>query len=448
MAKKQKSKLLAMALCASVMTGIYASPVFAGDATDSSVLGQGVSIEVGKFGDPDSNKGLYVYYTGGNVETEYRVGGTLEISSANLVNALEGNTFENLTIKNLDTTNLTVGGKTINLSQLADVDLSNVAGIERIGTGVPGEGVTTIEKTLSVDKWGLKVLDENGESVAYINSTTGGITAAKDNFHVYSDGTIDTQGQIVAANGKFHVYSEGQIEGTALSLMNNGAQNVLIDNSGTARFGAVDGNNVRIENGVLYVNRNNEQVAALGENGLTLTSSNDIRATLDAEQIANLNSTIKEGGVVDAKELNVTGATGGLYVKDVTNNDGVTGTMIYTKAADGKTNTMWIDPNTGNLNTVGSIGVGSNLAQPVTQINGIADANGDGIGDINVGISYNKDGSVAGKKINLDASTGNINLVDGAKVDGVDVSELSKNVGDIGADLGDNGRLGGITRTD
>ena len=132
MAKKQKSKLLAMALCASVMTGIYASPVFAGDATDSSVLGQGVSIEVGKFGDPDSNKGLYVYYTGGEVEAEYRVGGTLEISSANLVNALEGNTFENLTIKNLDTTNLTVGGKTINLSQFADVDLSNVAGIENL----------------------------------------------------------------------------------------------------------------------------------------------------------------------------------------------------------------------------------------------------------------------------------------------------------------------------
>lgn len=291
----------------------------------------------------------------------------------------------------------------------APVMADNTAGIVRSGE------TTTIENTVSVDKWGLKVLDKNGKTVAYVNSTNGGINAAK---------------------GKFHVYSDGGIAGTSLSLWDNNAQNVLIDNTGMARFGAKAGNNVRIENGVLYVNRNNEQLVALGENGLTLTSGdsisgNYIRATLDAEQIANLNSTIKEGGVVDAKELNVTGATGGLYVKDVTNNDGVTGTMIYTKAADGKTNTMWIDPNTGNLNTVGSIGVGSNLAQPVTQINGIADANGDGIGDINVGISYNKDGSVAGKKINLDASTGNINLVDGAKVDGVDVSKLSTAAADI-----------------
>ena len=276
-------------------------------------------------------------------------------------------------------------------------------------------------------------MDENGETVASINSTKGGINAAK---------------------GKFNVYSNGGIAGTSLSLLDdNKAQNVLIDNTGMARFGDEDGANVRVENGVLYVHRNGRQVAALSENGLTLTSGdsisgNYIRATLDAEQIANLNNTVKAGGVVDAKELNVTGAAGGLYVKDVTNENGITGTMIYTKAADGKTNTMWIDPNTGNLNTVGSIGVGSNLAKPVTQINGIADANGDGVGDINVGISYNEDGSVAGKKINLDASTGDINLVDGAKVDGVDVSELSKNVGDIGADLGDNGRLGGITRTD
>ena len=300
----------------------------------------------------------------------------------------------------------------IDVSEMAD----NTEGIVRLGE------TTTIEKTVSADKWGLKVLNENGETVASINSTNGGINAA---------------------NGKFHVYSEGQIEGTALSLMNNGAQNVYIDNSGTARFGAVDGNNVRVEDGVLTVNRNSGQVAALSENGLTLTSSNDIRATLNAEQIANLNSTIKEGSVVDAKELNVTGATGGLYVKDVTNDDDVTGTMIYTKAADGKTNTMWIDPNTGNLSTVGTIGVGFANGlnnQPTTIL--------DKTGDINVGISYNADGSVAGQKINLDAETGNITLADKATVDGVDVSELSKNVGDIGADLGDNGRLGGITRTD
>lgn len=162
--------------------------------------------------------------------------------------------------------------------QVGDID-GNVAGIKRNnGNLAYGEGSTTIEKTVSVDKWGLKVLDENGKTVASINSTNGGINAA---------------------NGKFHVYSEGQIEGTALSLnANDGAQNVYIDNSGTARFGAVDGNNVRVEDGVLTVNRNSGQVAALSENGLTLTSSNDIRATLNAEQIANLNNVVQEDGNV------------------------------------------------------------------------------------------------------------------------------------------------------
>lgn len=156
----------------------------------------------------------------------------------------------------------------IDVSEMAD----NTEGIVRLGE------TTTIEKTVSADKWGLKVLDENGKTVASINSTNGGINAA---------------------NGKFHVYSEGQIEGTALSLnANDGAQNVYIDNSGTARFGAVDGNNVRVEDGVLTVNRNSGQVAALSENGLTLTSSNDIRATLNAEQIANLNNVVQEDGNV------------------------------------------------------------------------------------------------------------------------------------------------------
>ena len=156
----------------------------------------------------------------------------------------------------------------IDVSEMAD----NTEGIVRLGE------TTTIEKTVSADKWGLKVLDENGKTVASINSTNGGINAA---------------------NGKFHVYSEGQIEGTALSLnANDGAQNVYIDNSGTARFGAVDGNNVRVEDGVLTVNRNSGQVAALSENGLTLTSSKDIRATLNAEQIANLNNVVQEDGNV------------------------------------------------------------------------------------------------------------------------------------------------------
>ncbi len=448
MAKSKKSKILAMALCASVMTGIYAAPVMADNVNasfDSSsgnivfkIAGDTYTINkdditkaiernrIHSNGSVTANAGFIArsgYYAIVG-DTQYAMLANKEYFALGddlRMNAQDNEKRASFYVDNA-TGNVTTKGDVTTLNDDGTVNYSlNTIGANTAGIVRSGE-TTTIEKTVSVDKWGLKVLDENGKTVASINSTNGGINAAND---------------------KFHVWSDGAIEGTALSLKNNGAQNVYIGNSGTARFGAEDGNNVRIENGVLYVNRNNEQLAALGENGLTLTSSNDIRATLDAEQIANLNSTIKEGGVVDAKELNVTGDTGGLYVKDVTNENGITGTMIYTKAADGKTNTMWIDPNTGNLSTVGTIGVGFANGlnnQPTTIL--------DKTGDINVGISYNADGSVAGQKINLDAETGNITLADKATVDGVDVSELSKNVGDISADLGDNGRLGGITRTD
>ena len=61
----------------------------------------------------------------------------------------------------------------------------------------------------------------------------------------------------------------------------NKAQNVLIDNTGMARFGDEDGANVRVENGVLYVHRNGRQVAALSENGLTLTGGGALIRGLD-----------------------------------------------------------------------------------------------------------------------------------------------------------------------
>ena len=485
-----------MALCASVMAGIYASPVLAG-TIDVNTENGGLNVTINSNGD-FPNDGIYLDRTNPD---DLKITGMFSVSADQLAMAIKGTDIDvsSVTAKELNVAGASGGlyvrdvddGKTMIYTKAADADGTNTVWIDpengnistvgTIGVGfanglnnqpttildktgdinvgisynadgsVAGQKInldaetgnitladkatvdgvdvseladntagivrlgetTTIENTVSVDKWGLKVLDENGKTVADINSTTGGINAAK---------------------GKFHVWSDGAIEGTALSLKNNGAQNVYIGNSGTARFGAEDGNNVRIENGVLYVYRNNEQLAVLGENGLTLTSSNNIRATLDAEQIANLNSTIKEGGVVDAKELNVAGASGGLYVRDV--DDGKT--MIYTKAADADgTNTVWIDPENGNISTVGTIGVGFANGlnnQPTTIL--------DKTGDINVGISYNADGSVAGQKINLDAETGNITLADKATVDGVDVSELASNFNTT------NANVGGITRTE
>ena len=304
---------------------------------------------------------------------------------------------------------------------------ANTAGIVRLGE------TTTIENTVSVDKWGLKVLDETGKTVADINSTTGGINAA---------------------NGKFHVYREGQIEGTALSLMNNGAQNVLIDNSGTARFGDKDGANVRVEDGVLTVNRSSGQVAALSENGLTLTSSNDIRATLNAEQIANLNNVVQEDG-------NVVGTT----VKTTSGAD--------LDVVDGRTQNMWADEHqtkfSHSVNVEGSFSSGNGAvslkgnwgqeasielrdaennvyaltATKLGTINDVIDDNGNVTANrVTVGNTVVTGSSVTTNYLLADEGEIGSVMISGGLVDGVDVSSLGQ------AFDSETGVIGGITRTD
>lgn len=377
-----------MALCASVMAGIYASPVMAAPikVSGSSTL----EIQGGK---------------------EYTItSGTLNLDGDGIAEALNGKNI------NLDTGSLIINNQNIG---------NSVAAIRRVVNKDTGMSATYLEETVKAHSaFGLQVLDEYGKAVATIsrNGTgefNGPLTANKSLTAL----DVDSKAKSVLGVSGVQLYNS------------DGTNKVNITNSGVSRFGSFDETNVRIEGGALKIMAPNNEpdaavsgplVAQLSEDGLTLVDAGRKYSTLTAAQLANLNSTIKEGGVVDANELNVSGETGGLYVKDVTNDDDVTGTMIYTKAADGKTNTMWIDPNTGNLSTVGTIGVGFANGlnnQPTTIL--------DKTGDINVGISYNADGSVAGQKINLDAETGNITLADTATVDGVDVSKLSTAATDI-----------------
>lgn len=99
---------------------------------------------------------------------------------------------------------------------------------------------------------------------------------------------------------------------------------------------------------------------------------------------------LKDGGV-NASSMSVTGKTGSLNVQDI---DGHS-TMIYTKAADG-TNTIWIDPATGNISTNGTLQVGGGVAgkKPSVTIDGAT-------GSIQVG----KDGT---EKFAVDGETGNV----------------------------------------
>lgn len=358
MAKSKKSKILAMALCASVMTGIYAAPVMAADITveKGSTL-NGVTIS------PNS--------------TDYTItSGTLKLDGTDIANALKD--------KNI---NLGTGSLIINKQNIGN----SVAAIRRV---VGKMSATYLEETVKAHSaFGLQVLDENGGAVATISRGGSGTF----------NGTVTTQD--VNSNAHSVLSSAG------LQLYNaDGTSKVNITNSGASRFGSFDETNVRIEGGALKIMAANDAavsgplVAQLSEAGLTLVDDERKYSTLTAAQLANLNSTIKEGGVVDANELNVSGATGGLYIKDVTNEDSETGTMIFAGPSQDGDSTLRIDPKNGNLSTKGTIGVADNNWHTVTQIQG----SGENIGDIAVGIQYDGDGNITGQNIVLDASTGDV----------------------------------------
>lgn len=254
MAKNKKSKILAMALCASVMAGIYASPVMAKEFpldSNSSVTTE-TTISTGGYtqnevrvniSDGISSDTIGTFYSS-EEEAGFKTDYTMTASTFTL--EAFGETWASLTVDGLTYTNRTTLN---NVSLTADgLTFSNLNNL----------GDAAVLNAAAINSW--------NEKTQNIKKTEAGKT--------YFDGKVIAN-KFGTDNDGFHV-----------------------DESGTARFGAVDGNNVRVEDGVLTVNRNSGQVAALSENGLTLTSSNDIRATLNAEQIANLNNVVQEDGNV------------------------------------------------------------------------------------------------------------------------------------------------------
>ena len=251
----------------------------------------------------------------------------------------------------------------------------------------------------------------------------------------------DVTGTLTIAGSKIATALNGTVmDGQELNL---GTGRLTVGNIGT--YGGVTANAGFIARSGYYAFVGDTQYAmlankeyfALGDGLIMGAQDNEKRASF---YVDNRTGNVTTKGTLTGTGLTAKGASGGLYVRDVV--DGKK-TMIYTKAADADgTNTVWIDPENGNISTIGTIGVGFanglDNNQPTTIL--------DKTGDINVGISYNADGSVAGQKINLDAETGNITLADKATVDGVDVSVLGGNVAGIRRDAAEGAAYGeGVT---
>ena len=261
----KKSKILAMALCASVMTGIYAAPVMAeelwynnkgtvvtDDATTGNIVGQIKTLE-----------GLEEITLGDSVKIIAGGEGIIRVGDAGGVNTRvhnDGfyvNTYGDDRKTSLTAGTLTLAGNTLTSTQLANIKsvIDEVGGIRRAGTTDENRS-TYIEKTVRVNNnSGLVVYAEDGTTFA---------------------AQIDREG-----NGTFT--GDVKVDGNVLT-------------EGVGRFGALEGSNVRMENGVLTVNSTGEtDVAKLDAQGLTLTSG-ATEATLSAEQIARLNTVVTQNG--------------------------------------------------------------------------------------------------------------------------------------------------------
>ena len=158
MAKKQKSKLLAMALCASVMTGIYASPVFAGDVVENSITGNnsGLSFTIDRNMNPDGSDAGGIYFSGSN-GVSGQIYGHLKIGGEKIAGALIGQSLnlKSMSISTVDgdeTITETITVENIKNWNNAAKANENVAGIRREGDETSGGHRTIVEEQLVVNR--------------------------------------------------------------------------------------------------------------------------------------------------------------------------------------------------------------------------------------------------------------------------------------------------------
>ena len=252
MAKSKKSKILAMALCASVMTGIYASPVMAEELyVDSS---QSVTTNgVGKT-KIASLEGLKEITLGDSVKITTTDGGIIRVGNAGGVNTrVHKDGFYVNTSGDDRKTSLKAGTLT-----LAGIDLTSEQ-LDIINDVITNDGAV-VDVT-------SKAADGKTYSLNTVGKNTSGIRRAgttDENRSTYIEETVR-----VNNNSGLVVYAE---DGKTFAAQIDREGNVLTE--GVGRFGALEGPNVRMENGVLSINsEGTNAVASLSKDGLMLSDS-------------------------------------------------------------------------------------------------------------------------------------------------------------------------------
>ena len=255
MAKNKKSKILAMALCASVMTGIYASPVMAAqtgliissgniiEAEDKVVI-NGVTMTGGRLGVENGifAKTLNINYDAftvdkfGNTVSKGDVTSTAADGTTYTLNTV-GNNTQKVTFNGKDTVvagklvankfgtpnssfyveeNGTIKGNSLIIGKNGD---NAVFRVDRKGAVKAANGAFTVDKDGNVTGTEFTV---GGYNLTDIGEKTAGITQYK-NDTTYFKGAVNVEGSIYSKYGKF-VIGEDSATYLAKGELNLGAE--------------------------------------------------------------------------------------------------------------------------------------------------------------------------------------------------------------------------------
>ena len=301
----KKSKILAMALCASVMTGIYASPVMAaelyvdgsqwvttnsgsatkiteleglkeitlGDSVKITTDGKGI-IRVGNLHGVNTrvhDDGFYINETGNDRKTSLTAG-TLtlagnELRSAQLAN-INSVIGENGVIKAANGS--IVGGVKMNAGRVS----GNGFFVKGSGNALGTAGLKLGDEYLDKTKLGAinDVITDDGavESKGDVTSKAAGGTTTYSLNAVgknTSGITIDSEGKVTTIEGAFSVDEKGHIY--------NANRSFQVAKNGAARFGNKNDDHIRMEKGVLSVKTDqNTTVASVSKDGFYVYKDN------------------------------------------------------------------------------------------------------------------------------------------------------------------------------
>ena len=359
MAKSKKSKILAMALCASVMTGIYASPVMAGTITgipglstgDDVIIINGVTLKnYGTVGASEGNFANAVTITNG----------WLKIGEDKFyVNATDGNTEIEGTLK--VTGNTTLGVLNAGATTLDSLTVTGTAELNG-GLNVSGaakfNGMLTADAGLTVTSNGIEVEDGGllvEQGLAELNgglSVTGGAKA--DSLDVTKNATVG--GTLTAGSGNFTVDTAGN------TTIFGADKQLTVE--GTAQIGTMTATTAQV-GGDLTVGGDTTLV------GLTANGAANLKGGLTVSKGATVNG----GLTVDTDRFVVDGVTGNTTVGgtlDVTGQTTLNGltagaTTVGSLEVTGGNFTVDAD---GNTTVGGTLDVTGQTTLKNTKVNG------------------------------------------------------------------------------